>query len=169
MINQLLRACYRLDGCQTKQFLDRIAEETGSGRAPKEAANEQWMTWDMIREMSVGGMDFGAHTVTHPILANLNAEEQGMEVCESRLRVEKQIDRPITSLSYPVGKRESFNDDTRAALSKYGFDWAFSYYGGHSSGAHIDRFDIPRVAIESDVSIADFRSCCALPHVFARH
>jgi len=169
VINQLLRVYYRLDGCRTKQFLDGIAEETGSGRAPKEAANEQWMTWDMIREMSDGGMDFGAHTVTHPILANLTAEEQGMEVCESRLRVEKQLDRPITSLSYPVGKRESFNDDTRAALSKQGFDWAFSYYGGHSSGADIDRFDIPRVAIESDVSIADFRSCCALPHVFARH
>ena len=169
VINQLLRACYRLDGCRTKQFLDGIAEETGSGRAPKEAANEQWMTWDMIREMSAGGMDFGAHTVTHPILANLTAEEQGMEVCESRLRIEKQLDRPITSLSYPVGKRESFNDETRAALSKHGFDWAFSYYGGHSSGADIDRFDIPRVAIESDVSMADFRSCCALPHVFARH
>ena len=169
VINQMLRACHRLDGCRTKQFLDGIAEETGSGRAPKEAANEQWMTWDMIREMSAGGMDFGAHTVTHPILANLTAEEQGMEVCESRLRIEKQLDRPITSLSYPVGKRESFNDETRAALSKHGFDWAFSYYGGHSSGAHIDRFDIPRVAIESDVSMADFRSCCALPHVFARH
>ena len=169
VINQLLRTCYRLDGCRTKQFLDGIAEETGSGRAPKEAANEQWMTWDMIREMSAGGMDFGAHTVTHPILANLTAEEQGMEVCESRLRIEKQLDRPITSLSYPVGKRESFNDETRAALSKHGFDWAFSYYGGHSSGADIDRFDIPRVAIESDVSMADFRSCCALPHVFARH
>ena len=169
VINQLLRACYRLDGCRTKQFLDGIAEETGSGRAPKEAANEQWMTWDMIREMSAGGMDFGAHTVTHPILANLTAEEQGMEVCESRLRIEKQLDRPITSLSYPVGKRESFNDETRAALSKHGFDCAFSYYGGHSSGADIDRFDIPRVAIESDVSMADFRSCCALPHVFPRH
>ena len=169
VINQMLRACHRLDGCRTKQFLDGIAEETGSGRAPKEAANEQWMTWDMIREMSAGGMDFGAHTVTHPILANLTAEEQGMEVCESRLRIEKQLDRPITSLSYPVGKRESFNDETRAALSKHGFDCAFSYYGGHSSGADIDRFDIPRVAIESDVSMADFRSCCALPHVFPRH
>jgi len=134
VINQLLRACYRLDGCRTKQFLDGIAEETGSGRAPKEAANEQWMTWDMIREMSAGGMDFGAHTVTHPILAKLTAEEQGMEVCESRLRIERQLDRPITSLSDPVGKRESFNDETRAALSKHGFDWAFSYYGGHSSG-----------------------------------
>ena len=169
VINQMLRACHRLDGCRTKQFLDGIAEETGSGRAPKEAANEQWMTWDMIREMSAGGMDFGAHTVTHPILAKLTAEEQGMEVCESRLRIERQLDRPITSLSYPVGKRESFNDETRAALSKHGFDCAFSYYGGHSSGADIDRFDIPRVAIESDVSMADFRSCCALPHVFPRH
>lgn len=169
VINRLLRVYYRLDGGRTEQFLNRIAEAAGSGRAPKEAADGQWMSWDMIQEMSDAGMDFGAHTVTHPILANLTAEEQGMEICESRLRLERQLDRPITSLSYPVGKRESFNDDTRAALSNNGFDWAFSYYGGHSSGADIDRYDIPRVAIESDVSIAEFRSCCALPHVFARH
>jgi peptidoglycan/xylan/chitin deacetylase (PgdA/CDA1 family) len=169
VINRLLKFYYRLDGSRTEPFLNGIAEATGSGRAPKEAADGQWMDWGMIREMSVAGMDFGAHTVTHPILANLTAEDQGMEVCESRLRLENQLNRPITSLSYPVGNRESFNDDTRAALSQYGFDWAFSYYGGHSSGADVDRYDIPRVAVESDVSMADFRSYCALPHVFARH
>lgn len=168
-MDRLLRIYYRLEGSRTEQFLDGVAEATGSGRAPAEAALGQWMTWDMIREMSGGGMDFGAHTVTHPILANLTAEEQGVELSESRLRLERQLGRSVTSLSYPVGKRESFNDDTRAALSHHGFDWAFSYYGGHSSGAGIDRFDIPRVAVESDVSLADFRSFCALPHIFARH
>ena len=169
VINQLLRVYYRLEGTRTEQFLNGIAEATGSGRAPVDAAAGQWMSWDMIREMSDGGMDFGAHTVTHPILANLTVDEQEMELCESRLRLEQQLDRPITSLSYPVGKRESFNDDTRAALSNNDFDWAFSYYGGHSSGAEVDRYDIPRVAVESDVSMDEFRSCCALPHIFARH
>jgi peptidoglycan/xylan/chitin deacetylase (PgdA/CDA1 family) len=169
VINRLLRVYYRLEGSRTDQFLDGIAEATGAGRAPQEAAAGQWMDWSMIGEMADGGMQFGAHTVTHPILANLTAEEQGMELCESRLRLERQLRRPITSLSYPVGKRESFNDDTRAALSQHGFDWAFSYYGGHCSGANVDRYDIPRVAVESDTSIEDFRSCCALPHIFARH
>lgn len=168
-ISQLLKVYYRLDGSRTEQFLDSIAEQTGSGRAPAEAAAGQWMTWEMIQEMSATGMNFGAHTVTHPILANLTADEQGMEICESRLRLENQLERSITALSYPVGKREAFNAETRNALSHHGFDWAFSYYGGHVSCADIDRFDIPRVAVESDVSLDDFRSCCALPHVFARH
>lgn len=169
VINRLLRLYYRLEGSRTEQFLNGIAEATGAGRAPIDAAVGQWMDWSMIREMANGGMQFGAHTVTHPILANLTAEEQGMELCESRLRLERQLGRPITSLSYPVGKRESFNDDTRAALSQHGFDWAFSYYGGHCSGAEVDRYDIPRVAVESDTSIEEFRSCCALPRIFARH
>lgn len=168
-IRQLLHVYYRLDGSRTDQFLNCIAEETGSGRAPIEAANELWMTWDMIREMSDAGMDFGAHTVTHPILSNLSAEDQSFELCESRLRLERQLDRSVSAISYPVGKRESFNDDTRLALSRHGFDWAFSYYGGHVSGSEVDHFDIPRVAVESDVTIDDIRSCCALPHVFARH
>jgi peptidoglycan/xylan/chitin deacetylase (PgdA/CDA1 family) len=169
VINQLLRIYYRLDGSRTEQFLNFVADQTGSGRAPVAAAAGQWMTWDMIREMSAVGMDFGAHTVTHPILANLPATEQELELCESRLRLEKELGQPVTALSYPVGKRESFNIDTRTALRHHGFEWAFSYYGGHLSGAEFDRYDIPRVAIESDVSIDDFRSCCALPHIFARH
>lgn len=169
VIDALLQIYYRLSGSRTEQFLNCIAEETGSGRAPAEVANGQWMSWEMIREMSDAGMDFGAHTVTHPVLANLMAEEQNLELCESRLRMERQLERPITALSYPVGRRESFNGDTRAALSRHGFDWAFSYYGGHVSGSGVDRFDIPRVAVESDVSIENFRSCCVLPHVFAKH
>ena len=168
-IGQLLKVYYRLDGSRTGQFLNRVAEQTGSGRAPAEAAAGLWMTWEMIREMNAVGMEFGAHTVTHPVLANLSADEQGQELCESRLQLEKQFGKPVTALSYPVGKREMFNDDTRTALSHHGFDWAFSYYGGHLSGAEVDRYDIPRVAVESDVSIDDFRSYCALPHIFARH
>lgn len=168
-IDQLLRVYYRLDGSRTEQFLNGIAEATGTGRAPRDAVAGQWMSWRMIQEMNSSGMDIGAHTVNHPILANLTEEEQAMEVCESRLRLEQQLGCSVSALSYPVGKPESFNDETRRVLSHHGFDWAFSYYGGHSSGTDVDRYDIPRAAVESNVTLADFRSCCALPHIFARH
>lgn len=168
-IRDLLQLYYRLDGSRTTQFLDAIGNAAGTGRVSNRAPGDLWMTWDMVREMRHAGMSFGAHTVSHPILANLSNEEQSDEILESRLRIESELGQPVTALSYPVGKRESFNDGTRDALSGHGFDWAFSYYGGHFSGAEFDRFDIPRVAVESDVTLDEFRSCCALPHVFARH
>ena len=169
-IQRLLRRYYRLDGSETDAFLAELAEATGSGRATENQGAGLWMNWDHVRSMQSAGMSIGAHTVTHPVLSRLTADEQNMEICESRLRLEHELGMPVSALSYPVGNREAFNDTTRAALSQNGFDWAFSYYGGHVRGGNgVDRFDIPRVAVESDVTLEDFRSCCALPHVFARH
>lgn len=169
VIDRLLQVYYRLDGSRTEQFLNSLADAAGTGRAARDIASGQWMSWEMIQEMNRSGMEFGAHTVTHPILSNLTVEDQEMEVGESRLRLEQQLDCPVTALSYPVGRPDSFNAATRQALSQHGFDWAFSYYGGHTSGTEVDRYDIPRVAVESDITVSAFRSCCALPHVFARH
>ena len=169
-IQRLLRRYYRLDGSETDAFMDELADATGAGRAPDGLGVDQWMDWDNVRSMHSSGMSIGAHTVTHPVLSRLSSDDQNLEICESRLRLEHELGIPVSALSYPVGNREAFNDTTRAALSQNGFDWAFSYYGGHvRGGSEIDRFDIPRVAVESDVTLEDFRSCCALPHVFARH
>ena len=38
----------------TAHFLDDLAEAAGTGRAPAELAQREWMTWDMIRAM--GGL-----------------------------------------------------------------------------------------------------------------
>jgi peptidoglycan/xylan/chitin deacetylase (PgdA/CDA1 family) len=164
----VLREFYALPGHRTGDFLEFLADATNVGRASAELSQSMWMTWDHVREMRSHGMSIGAHTVNHPILARLPFEEQNFEICESRLRLEQELEESITSLSYPVGRRDSFNEDTRRVLSQNDFDWAFSYYGGYSKG-QVDRFDVPRVAIESDSSMTDFRSFSALPQVFARH
>ncbi len=169
LIRQLLRKFYLLPGHETGSFLDWIADVTGSGRAPAILSETLWMNWDQVNEMADAGMSIGAHSVTHPVLARLSAEEQAFEILESRLVIEQAIGRPVTAFSYPVGRRDAFNVDTRNALSEAGFDWAFSYYGGFVSGEAADRFDIPRVAVEADTARSDFRAVCALPQIFARH
>ena len=169
LIHRLLQKFYSLPGYETVRYLDWIAESTGSGRASSILSETLWMNWDQAREMADAGMSIGAHTVTHPVLARLSAEEQVIEILESRLIIEQAIGRPVTAFSYPVGRRDTFNGDTRKALSQAGFDWAFSYYGGFVSGEAVDRFDIPRFAVEADTSHSSFRAVCALPQVFARH
>ncbi len=169
LIAHLLRRFYSLPGHETARYLDWIAKVTGSGRAPAILSETLWMNWDQVREMADAGMSIGAHTVTHPVLANLSAEEQLFEVLESRLVIEQAIGQSVTAFSYPVGRRDAFNADTRNALSQAGFDWAFSYYGGFVSGHTADRFDIPRFAVEADTEVSEFRAVCELPQVFARH
>jgi peptidoglycan/xylan/chitin deacetylase (PgdA/CDA1 family) len=166
---QLLRTFYSLPGHETASYLNWIAEATGSGRAPSILSDTLWMNWDQVNEMASAGMSIGAHSVTHPVLSRLSAEEQLFEVLESRLVIEQAIGRTVTAFSYPVGRRDTFNVDTRKALSEAGFDWAFSYYGGYVSGQTVDRFDIPRFAVEADTDRSNLRAVCALPQLFAQH
>ena len=173
-IQKLVRIMYMSDAERSAEFLSFLADQTGSGRVPKTLTEDLWMTWDHVREMRRSGMSIGAHTVTHPVLATRTAEQQSFEICESKLRLEQELGEPVTALSYPVGRRDSFNQATRTALAHHGIEWAFSYYGGFLSRGKarrepVDRFDIPRVAVESDTTLADFRSCIALPQIFARH
>lgn len=173
-IRELLQHYYSLDSVRAAEFVDFLADATGAGRAPRALSEELWMSWNQVREMRREGMSIGAHTVTHPVLARQSPEQQSFEICESKLRIEKELGEPITALSYPVGRRDAFSQATRTALTHHGIEWAFSYYGGFVASAEarrnkVDRLDIPRVAVECDTTISDFRSYAALPQVFSRH
>jgi len=166
-IRQLLSIYKHLRGDQTESYLELLAEATGSGRCPEEAAGEMWMTWNMVREMLAAGNCFGGHTVNHPVLSRLSPEEQDREIEGCRLRIAAELGKPPVAFSYPVGGREAFDEITRASLAAHGFRWAFSYYGGYTRPGYFDPFDLPRVAVESDVSFPEFHSMAALPQVFA--
>ena len=168
----LIQILYGLNGNRTSEFLDYLADVTGTGRAPANLSTDLWMNWSHVRDMRAAGMSIGAHSVTHPVLSRLTPEQQSFEICESKLRVEQELGEPVTAFSYPVGRRDAFNQETRTALTHHGIDWAFSYYGGFlqsRTGSLIDRLDIPRVAVESDTTLAEFRSFTVLPQLFSRH
>ena len=166
-INRLLSIYKTLPGSATEDFVCFLAERLKSGRIPNRVAKELWMTWDMIREMKQNGMTFGGHTVTHPVLANLTAEEQDYEVGECRRRMVEELGEPLDAFSYPVGGPKSFNSDTRASLIRHGFRWGFTYLGGYCQYDQDDRLAIRRTAIETDIDLPIFRAITTLPQVFA--
>jgi peptidoglycan/xylan/chitin deacetylase (PgdA/CDA1 family) len=166
-IRSLLRAYKRLPGDETAAYLDHLAEVTGAGYPDHAGAKDLWMTWDMLREMDAAGMCIGGHTVNHPVLANLSPREQRHEVagCVDRLHLE--LCKTIDCFSYPVGGEHSFNADTRTALRQAGIQYAFSYYGGYQRVQNLDHYDIPRAAVEYDMSLDLFRASLTLPKIFA--
>jgi len=166
-INRLLAIYKGLSGAVTDDYILFLADALKTGRVPGQIARKLWMSWDMIREMKQNGMNFGGHTVTHPILANLPAEQQDDEIRECRHRLIEELGEPLEAFSYPVGGPKSFNADTRASLARHGFKWAFTYLGGYCRHGHQDRFAIPRSAIETDIDLAHFRAITTLPQVFA--
>lgn len=165
-IHRLLSVYKKLPGNSTADFVQFLADKLQTGRCPTRFANELWMTWDMVREMRQNGMSFGGHTVNHPILANLTADRQDFEIGESRRRLEEELGEAVDAFSYPVGGRNSFNQETRTALHRHGYKWSFAYVGGYCRYDQIDNYALARAAIETDIDLPLFRAMTTLPQVF---
>ena len=59
------------------------------------------MTWTHVREMHKGGMHFGSHTVTHPLLPSIPLDEARAEIAGSRQALEAELGVTVRHFSYP--------------------------------------------------------------------
>ncbi|MCJ7571143.1 MAG: polysaccharide deacetylase family protein [Candidatus Thermoplasmatota archaeon] len=90
-------------------------------KIPKGLNKDLMMSWDNIREMNENGIDFGAHTVTHPILTNLSLDQAKLEIVESKKIIEKRLNKTITTFCYPNGFANDYNSDIIKILKDNGF------------------------------------------------
>jgi peptidoglycan/xylan/chitin deacetylase (PgdA/CDA1 family) len=82
------------------------------------------LTWDEIREMSKGMIEFGSHTQTHPDLTMLPADRVDEELLGSKGKIEDTIGRPVDLFAYPYG---TFDDAVRnVAQSRFGLSCSTS-------------------------------------------
>ncbi|MGD9597447.1 MAG: polysaccharide deacetylase family protein [Steroidobacteraceae bacterium] len=123
------------------QLADAIAGAAG-GATPRNLM----MSEAQIRQLVDLGMEVGAHTVSHPILANLDDSAARQEICESKDRLEAITGSPVSSFAYPNGRPVR---DYRAVhvrlVHEAGFHAAVSTaWGCARSGT--DRYQLPRVS-----------------------
>lgn len=88
---------------------------------PKEIGKNNTLSWDEVKEMSENNIDFGAHTVNHPILTQIPLNQAEFEISQSKKDIEKRLNRKITTFSYPNGLADDYNKDIIDLLQKYGF------------------------------------------------
>jgi peptidoglycan/xylan/chitin deacetylase (PgdA/CDA1 family) len=74
------------------------------------------LSWPEIREMQQAGIDFGAHTLTHPDLTRLPAEQVAIEMSASKARIESELGTPVTSFAYPFGR---YDAESRRLAQQY--------------------------------------------------
>jgi peptidoglycan/xylan/chitin deacetylase (PgdA/CDA1 family) len=158
----------QLPGDETAAYLDHLADATGAGRAPRDAAAELWMSWDMVRELRARGMEIGGHTVDHPVLARLAPEAQRRQVDGCVRRLEEEIGERVTLFSYPVGTPDAFGDETRRCVRQAGIEAAFALAGGYARRGRADPLAVPRTSIHHSMSDAQVQARVALPSVYAR-
>ena len=167
-VRLLVRASQALPSERRDGLLDALGEALGVGRCPRELARSTWMTWDMARDMRDGGMTIGGHSASHPVLSRESRTRQRGEIlgCADRLRAE--LSMPMLAFSYPIGSRDSFDADTRACLAEAGVRHAFSSYGGLSTFADWDPYDIRRATLALGARGRGVRAALTHPRTFAR-
>ncbi len=102
------------------------------------------MTMSQVRGLREGGMEIGAHTVSHPILAKLSLTDARNEVTESRQQLESGLQQPVRMFAYPNGKPGTDYRREHADLAReLGFLGAVSTGWGAASGT-TDAMQLPR-------------------------
>jgi peptidoglycan/xylan/chitin deacetylase (PgdA/CDA1 family) len=104
------------------------------------------MSESQVRQLRALGMDVGAHSVTHPILAGIDEALARREIEGSRSRLEDIVGAPVQSFAYPNGRPgtdylRSHVHMVRAA----GFQIAVSTAWGAAT-VDTDPLQVPRVA-----------------------
>lgn len=101
-----------------------------------------------IKEMAARGVDFGAHTVTHPILSREEPGRVRREVTESMAALEKLTGKKVASFAYPNGRRQDYDENVINEVKRAGMAAAVtSIYGLARPGD--SPYEIKRIVFDS--------------------
>jgi peptidoglycan/xylan/chitin deacetylase (PgdA/CDA1 family) len=102
------------------------------------------MNSDDVKAMRRAGMQIGAHTTSHPILAVLDDGDAHAEIESSRRFLEKLLDERVGLFAYPnVKPVDDYTPRNVEMVRELGFDAAVSTQGGTTSCGD-DLFQIRR-------------------------
>jgi len=138
-IGRILQAIKHLDQGERDATVARIVERCA---APPIA--DLMMREHQVRHLHELGMEIGAHTVSHPILARLAPDAAHAEIRSSKSHLEGIVASPVRLFAYPNGVPQQ---DYAAAhvqmVRDCGFVAAVSTARG-SASRRSDRFQLPR-------------------------
>jgi peptidoglycan/xylan/chitin deacetylase (PgdA/CDA1 family) len=125
--------------------LSQLLEVELPAQPPEHAAP---LEWEDVRDLAEAGVEFGAHTVTHPVLSRIaDPAELSLEIAESKRRIEEEMGRPVLHFSYPNGNRRDFNGETIRVLDDCRFQSAVTTEKG-INGRDTNPYCLKRFGVE---------------------
>jgi peptidoglycan/xylan/chitin deacetylase (PgdA/CDA1 family) len=139
-VNELIGRCKYLEPAERTTRVDAVAQAAGV-TLPRDLM----MRSDQVRALHAAGMEIGAHTVSHPILAAIDASRAEEEIVASRDRLAEITGAPARAFAYPNGKPGvDYRGEHVDMVRRAGFAVAVSTVWGAAEAAH-DRLQLPRV------------------------
>lgn len=104
---------------------------------------DRMLEWEEVAAMQREGIEFEAHTVTHPLLVYEDEACVRRELVASRQVIEARLGKKVRAFAYPNG---TWNEKVRNIVRECGYECAFTTERGwYSLGK--DRFTIPRILL----------------------
>ena len=126
-----------------------LMEQLASWAATPTKGNDtpRALTMDEFLDLaSAPGIEIGAHTQSHPRLADLPVAVQELEIDGSRRALEQLVTTRVSSFSYPFGRQSDYTDETVDLVRRASFELACSTVRGVVSAAP-DRLQLPRLQV----------------------
>lgn len=127
----------------------------GTGRLPTLTRTDfmpRPLDWREVKEMQAQGVEFGSHTLTHPMLSQVSHEVARREIGESRQELEDRLGTGIAFFCYPRG---DFNDAVKQMVRDEGYRAACSTLPGVND-RRTDLFELKRTYISRHDSAKEF-------------
>jgi peptidoglycan/xylan/chitin deacetylase (PgdA/CDA1 family) len=115
-----------------KQKIVNCLPETLGVSIPQGYFKSLMMNWDQVREMNSNGIEFGGHTIHHPILTRVPSETAHTEIRGSIGRISEELGKPVTSFAYPNGMAVDFSDTIAQITRDAGCLSAYTLLNGPS-------------------------------------
>jgi peptidoglycan/xylan/chitin deacetylase (PgdA/CDA1 family) len=109
-----------------------------------EFARTLYLSSRQIGDMARGGMTFGFHTESHPVLSRLNREEQRGELRDGTRAIRELTGQETVSFCYPYGFTHTYNAETLETLEEFGYSMAFNTVRREAIVGHERRYELPR-------------------------
>lgn len=151
------RKTWQLPSSRVPAFMDRLREATSVN--PDDFVTEPlFMTWDAAREMTRGGMEFGGHTRTHPILSRVDDPAVlHDEVAGSFADLTRELGKPPVAFAYPFGYAQFMSAEADAEIERAGFKVLFSFINGFAPRRVSNLSRLPRIHASSGEDYHSFR------------
>ena len=165
---EIARQAQWLPAAERDRLGDRLAELLRVEIPERPPGDFAPLTWDQVREMARHGIEFGGHTVTHPILQTVSGPDSlAREIGGCKARIENELQATVKHFAYPSGKAEEIPAAAKEEVARAGFETAATTQSGQTSPGD-DPFWLRRIGVDPGVDPQWFRRCVAAVKVGER-
>ena len=121
------------------------------GEERRQFKNHACLTWKEVRELYHSGFEFGSHTASHPVLADLPWDGIRSELVCSKRVIEEQLGAEVSTFAYPYAfprQKREFAQRMMACLKEAGYRSAVTTLIGRVN-TDDDTFCLKRLPVNS--------------------